>query len=490
MIRFSPCKLLFALSICIPLYSQSQIGAGTCTNATITGTYYYVVGGDVASGGGFYPYAEMGKLVADGQGNVSGRSQASVGGSLTSYILAGTYSVQTNCAGTLTLTANSTPSAPVTFQVLNAGEGAVIAYSQQSAVITGRAYRSDGAGQCGNGSLSGGYAFLLTGVDYISGSGYYYSSAGNVVSDGNGNLTSVVSTVNVNGTTATGSATGSYSLESDCSGTARVSGSSGTSNYSVAVVENGQGIVFLETDTNTTVGGTAQPQFTAPQQSIVNSGSFAPESLSAGSIFSVFGAGLSQQTASAQTLPLPLSLGSTAVMVNGESVPLFYVSPGQINAQMPLNAPTGSPVSVIVTSAGRNSNTATVDLAPAAPGVFTYGNNEAIVQNPNGSLNSAANPAHPGDVLVGYLTGGGPVNPAGSLVTGAASPSGPSPATLGYSVTVGGLQAKVSYLGLTPTLVGVYQVNFQLPQLAAGQYPLVVSVNNVPSNGPTISVGQ
>jgi uncharacterized protein (TIGR03437 family) len=490
MVRFCPCKLLFALWLCIPLYSQSQIGGGTCTNATFTGTYYYVVSGDVASGMEFNPYAEMGQLVADGHGNVSGRSQASVGGSLTSYTLVGTYSVQTNCAGTLTLTANSKPTAPITFQVLNGGEGAVIAYSQQSAVITGRAYRSDEAGQCGNGSLSGGYAFLLTGVDYISGNEDYYSSAGNMVSDGNGNLTSVVSTVNINGTTAIGSATGSYSLQSDCSGTARVSGSSGTTNYSVAVVENGQAIVFLETDTNTTVGGTAQPQFAAPQQAIVNSASFAPESLSAGSIFSVFGVGLSQQTASAQKLPLPLSLGSTAVLVNGNPAPLFYVSPGQINAQIPLDAPTGTPVSVIVTSAEKNSNTATVDLGPAAPGVFTYGNNEAIVQNPDGSLNSATNPAHSGDVLVGYLTGGGPVNPAGPLITGAASPNGPSPATLDYSVTVGGLQAEVSYLGLTPTLVGVYQVNFQLPQLAAGQYPLVVSVDNIPSNGPTISVGQ
>ena len=340
-IRF--CLFLSCPFLAVHLHGQAQIGGGTCTNTTLNGTYYYVTGGTLVSGNTIYPYAELGKLVADGQGNVSGRSQASVGGSLASYTLAGTYSVQANCSGTLTLTANSQASAPVTFQVLNGGEGAVIAYSQQSAVITGRAYRSDGAGQCANASLSGGYAYLLTGVAYLSGSGYYYSQAGNVVSNGNGDI-SGVAMVNTNGTTVATTFTGSYSLGSDCSGTAHVSSSSGTSNYSIAVVENGQGIVFLDTDAGTTVGGTAQPQFTAPQQAILNSGSLAAQSLSAGSIFSIVGAGLSQQTASATTLPLPCTLASTQVMVNGLAAPLFNVASGQIEAQMPLETPTGTPV--------------------------------------------------------------------------------------------------------------------------------------------------
>jgi len=145
---------------------------------------------------------------------------------------------------------------------------------------------------------------------------------------------------------------------------------------------------------------------------------------------------------------------------------------------------------VVVKNAGQSSNAATVNLVPAAPGIFTYGNNGAVVQNPDGTLNSDASPAHSGDVLVGYLTGGGPVNSSGPWLTGAASPNGPSQITSGYSATVGGKQANVLYLGLTPSLVGVYQVNFQLPVLVARDYPLVVVVNNVRSNGPTISVGQ
>lgn len=138
MFSFSKYRLLVALAICLPAHGQSQNGDGTCTNADVIGTYYYPMSGDVLSGTTFSPYAELGKLVADGRGNISGRSQTSVAGSLTSYTLAGTYSVQANCTGTLALTADSKASPPASFEVVNSGEGAVIAYSQQSAVIVGR----------------------------------------------------------------------------------------------------------------------------------------------------------------------------------------------------------------------------------------------------------------------------------------------------------------------------------------------------------------
>jgi hypothetical protein len=103
MIRFSPCKWLLVLSICLPAYSQPQIGGGTCTNATLNGTYYYVAEGNLISGNTVYPVAELVKAVADGQGNVSGSGQASIGGALATYSVTGTYSVQSNCSGTLAL---------------------------------------------------------------------------------------------------------------------------------------------------------------------------------------------------------------------------------------------------------------------------------------------------------------------------------------------------------------------------------------------------
>ena len=91
--------------------------------------------------------------------------------------------------------------------------------------------------------------------------------------------------------------------------------------------------------------------------------------------------------------------------------------------------------------------------------------------------------------MVAYLTGGGSVNASGPWVTGGASPSGISPVTSSYSITVGGQQARSFYLGLAPGFVGLYQANLQVPQLAPGNYPLQVTVNGVQSNGPTISIG-
>jgi uncharacterized protein (TIGR03437 family) len=87
------------------------------------------------------------------------------------------------------------------------------------------------------------------------------------------------------------------------------------------------------------------------------------------------------------------------------------------------------------------------------------------------------------------LTGGGAVN-GKALVAGVPAPSGASPVTSQYSLTVGGWSAAVTYLGLTPGFIGLYQANFVLPGLAPGDYPLVLNVGGVTSNAPIISVAQ
>jgi uncharacterized protein (TIGR03437 family) len=483
-------RWLTLVAFLVPLHAQTQIGGGNCATSTLSGTYFYLLSGSVQSGGNYYAYAELGRLLADGQGNVSGQSQSSLGGSLTSNSLVGTYSVQANCSGTMSLSVNGQAESPITFQVTNGGLAAVVAFSAPGEVVVGRVYRQTaqaGSIQCGTGSLTGAYGYLLTGVASVSGSAVYYSDAGNVVSGGGGSLSSQ-SVVNLAGTTASLQATGSYSIASDCTGTAQLANQSGSSNYFLAVAEDGQTVLFIETDAGTTVAGSAQPQFAAPQGAIVNAASFAPRALSPGALFSIFGSGLSQQTASATTIPLPATLASTQVRVNGEAAPLLYVSPGQINAQIPLDVSTTQPVSLSVTSGATQSNAVALSVNPGAPGIFEYGQNRAIVQNPDYSLNSAADPAHPGDVVVAYLTGGGSVTPAGPLATGGAAPNGVSPTTLGYSISVGGQQVTQYYLGLTPGFVGLYQANFKVPNVAAGDYPLVITVNGVSSNAPVVSI--
>jgi uncharacterized protein (TIGR03437 family) len=197
-----------------------------------------------------------------------------------------------------------------------------------------------------------------------------------------------------------------------------------------------------------------------------------------------------QYTVQADSTPLPTVLANTQVSINGEAAPLLYVSPTQINAQMPLDVPTGSPVPLSITSGSFQTNTVSLTVNPAGPGIFEYGQNRAIVQNKDYALNSSANPTHPGDVVVAYLTGGGLVTPAGPLTTGGPSPNGISPTKLNYSISVGGQQVQQYYLGLTPGFVGLYQANFKVPNLAVGDYPLAITVNGVSSNAPLISIGR
>ena len=123
------------------------------------------------------------------------------------------------------------------------------------------------------------------------------------------------------------------------------------------------------------------------------------------------------------------------------------------------------------------------------PGISIYSTNRAVVTNADGSVNSPTVPANVGDEVVAWFTGGGPVNAAGPLVTGAPTPSGLSWLTGTYSVTVDGAGAQIDYIGLTPGSVGLYQVSFVVPSLAKGTYAVQIDIAGQLSNEPVISVG-
>ena len=172
--------------------------------------------------------------------------------------------------------------------------------------------------------------------------------------------------------------------------------------------------------------------------------------------------------------------------MNGIAVPLYYVSPTQINGQLPLEIQPG-PAQLIV-SDGLTSAPVSFTVPIAWPGIFTYGLSRAIAVNPDGGLNGPASTAHSDDTVVVYLTGGGPVNPSNGWITGAASPLGLSRVTLPFTVTIGGLPASVDYLGLTPTSVGLYQLNVRVPALPPGDHTLVVTVGGKVGNSALIAV--
>ncbi|HEV2690299.1 MAG TPA: SMP-30/gluconolactonase/LRE family protein [Bryobacteraceae bacterium] len=252
-----------------------------------------------------------------------------------------------------------------------------------------------------------------------------------------------------------------------------------------AVVADASGNVYVA-DSNNNVVRLLQAQTPAIfANGVVNAGSFTPQ-VSSGALASIFGSNFAGLNASA-SLPLPLTLGGVSVTVNGRAAPLLFVSSGQINFQVPWETGTGS--AKVVVSNGVSSNTATVAVLTAAPGLFTLPGNRAIVQNIDFSLNGPNNPAKVGSTIVAYLTGSGPVNPP--VATGGISPTSPlAVVTSSVGATIGPASAQVAFAGLTPGFIGLLQMNIVVPSsLAPGDYPLTVSINGEASNSATISVG-
>jgi len=141
------------------------------------------------------------------------------------------------------------------------------------------------------------------------------------------------------------------------------------------------------------------------------------------------------------------------------------------------------------------SNTVSVAVpATGVPGVFVqFPANQAVaVEYPEQTVNTVIAPAHVGDIIVAYFTGGGPVTPSGPLVTGAYSPLGESPViqTGETTVTVAGVQATVNYIGLTGMLVGVYQANFVVPSVAVGNRNLVITINGKASAATILTIAK
>jgi uncharacterized protein (TIGR03437 family) len=219
---------------------------------------------------------------------------------------------------------------------------------------------------------------------------------------------------------------------------------------------------------------------------IVNAASFAPDSergvvLSPGGIFSIYGERLAASTLSATSSPLPKSLGGTSVSVGGVAAPLFFVSPNQINFQVPTTlTPDGTlprQISVTVTTAAGVSNPVIVAGVHDALGIFTQnsmGCGQGAIQNVAGdgsvTLNTPDNSVTPGGLISVYATGLGSV--AYSPKDGDPAPYDPLPiATSGGTGRLGMAEAypiplTPKYAGRAPGLIGVDQVNLKIPENA------------------------
>lgn len=375
----------------------------------------------------------------------------------------------------------------VNLDVFVANGGTHVQYIEtDSATVTSGSAQQNPGKPCSNAILNGAYGYAIEGWT-LSSNIAPFADSGQVTSDGAGHL-SGADTASAGGTIIGRTLSGSYQMNSNCTGSVVLHDNLGdTSNLSFTASSDGRQVSFIETDAGTIISGGGHRVLAFPSDGIVSAASYVPGAVVPGSLFAIFGDGLSPETATAGALPWPTQLGGTSVSVNGIAVPLYYVSSTQINGQLPVEIQPG-PAQLVV-SDGLTSVPVAFNVPNAWPGIFTYGLLRAIAVNPDGSLNGPAAPAHAGDVTTVYLTGGGAVNPSGGTwMTGAASPPGLSPVTLPFTVTIGGIPASVDYLGLTSTAVGLYQLNVHVPALPAGDQALVVTIGGNISTAALISV--
>jgi uncharacterized protein (TIGR03437 family) len=226
---------------------------------------------------------------------------------------------------------------------------------------------------------------------------------------------------------------------------------------------------------------------TAPHlDSVVNSASFAPGPLAPGMAASLFGWNLSTAAVFPTfPFPLPVSLIGTTVTVNGIPAPLYSASPSQVNFQVPYGI-TG-PLAVLTVLNASGQATVQVSRVDASPGIFQNGG-IGNFSHADGSLVTDLAPAHSGEQVALYASGLGAVDQV--VAGGQPSPSNPPARTLSLpAVTVGSIPVNVTFSGLSPGWIGVYQVNFVVPAGLSGKVPVVLNISGAASNVVTMSVG-
>jgi uncharacterized protein (TIGR03437 family) len=197
---------------------------------------------------------------------------------------------------------------------------------------------------------------------------------------------------------------------------------------------------------------------------VVNAASFTPD-LAPGSLFSVFGSGMTGPT------------GSTTVEIGGRPATVVAQTPFQANGQVPPDLAPG-PSSVKISSP-YGSMEQPIVIQPTAPAIFVLGGSQAaIINNQNAALNSPDNPLNRGDVLVIFCTGLGVTGTQGQL----------HPANTPVTVLLSGSELKPAFAGLTPGFIGLYQVNVQVPLSTAPGLDLPLSLRQGAVTSNTVSV--
>ncbi|HUQ92019.1 MAG TPA: hypothetical protein VM120_10075 [Bryobacteraceae bacterium] len=230
-------------------------------------------------------------------------------------------------------------------------------------------------------------------------------------------------------------------------------------------------------------------------EGILNSGNF-DGALAPGSVAALFGEQLSfENSIEGTTIPLARDLGGLRVLVNDQPAPLFFTSYNQINFQIPYETPVGDAV-IRVERGGQRGNSLSVPILARAPRIIQVGDSGVVV-NSDGSLAiRGGRPARPGDAITIYCVGLGATSPVAA--TGAAAPGAeplahitPIPRVIVGNAFSGFAEITPFYIGLTPSLVGLYQVNIILPlDVPQGEIAMFIEGDGYRSNSVIVPIRQ
>jgi uncharacterized protein (TIGR03437 family) len=230
-------------------------------------------------------------------------------------------------------------------------------------------------------------------------------------------------------------------------------------------------------------GGTLHIFFDVPTANALGNG------LAPGNVAQVYGTGLASVSQSPGVVPLVKEFSGTFMLIGALQAPLFYVSGGLINVQVPVELTANTQYKAIVSANGALTLPETVTLVPYQPGMAAFVDGTVIAQHvlDGYSLVTAAHPAKPGEALVIYLAGMGATNP--QVPSAQQTPGQLVPANSQPTVTLDGQHVDVGYAGLTPQGVGLYQINFTVPSSARqGNLDLVVTQPGQPANTTKLPV--
>jgi uncharacterized protein (TIGR03437 family) len=196
-----------------------------------------------------------------------------------------------------------------------------------------------------------------------------------------------------------------------------------------------------------------------------------------GSLISISGQNLSAQTDVGRVNPLAQTIDGVTVAVNDRILPLLYVSPQQINAQVPSDLPDGD-YTLQVHSPGQPDVSATFSIARNSPGLFGQNLNSqtyALALHADGSPVTPDSPAQAGETIALLGTGFGPYN---TPVIDGFFPPDPPPALADLVTISAGDQSPLpSWSGAAPGFAGITLTKFQIPAGMAGSGMVQVSVN-------------